>query len=389
MERVLFVLNGTPVAIADLVLGGAALGLLLFAVLVWNLGSGARARSLEALSAVERQREMLRAMEEISRQNAGLTGWVRSVAEVLGSRQTELARLVTDRLDVVGTRVGAGLEASGKTAGEHLGRLHERLAVIDAAQARLTALTQEVVSLKDILGNKQARGAFGQGRLEAIIRDGLPASSFEFQYTLSNNTRPDCVIRLPGDPRLMVVDAKFPLEAFTELKEARSDEARKQAAARVRGDVSKHVRDIAERYFLPQETQEIAILFVPSESLYADLHEHFEDVIQKAHKSRIIIVSPSLMMMAVQVMQAIVRDARVHEEAHVIQAEVRRLVEEVVRLQTRVAKLDAHFKTAQEDVAQIMTSAEKIARRGTRIDRMDFATPMSEVSAELFDKAAE
>ena len=389
MERVLFSLNGTPIAVGDLLLGAAGLALILLAVIAWNLAARARGGDQEAFASLERQREMFRAMEEISRQNAGLNGSLRGFADVLGSRQADLARLVAERLDVVGTRVGAGLEASGKTAGEHLAKLNERLAVIDAAQARVAALTQEVVGLKDILANKQARGAFGQGRLEAIIRDGLPAAAFEFQYTLSNNTRPDCVIRLPGDPRVMVIDAKFPLEAFTALREASNEEARKQAAARVRSDVVKHIRDIAERYFLPEETQDIAILFLPSESLYADLHEFFEDIVQKAHKSRIIIVSPSLLMMAIQVMQAIVRDARVREEAHVIQAEVRYLVEEVTRLRARVEKLDAHFKTAQEDVDQILTSAGKIARRGTRIDRMDFSMPLPEISGGSFDKAAE
>src|ERR1019366_8625396 len=311
MERVLFNLNGTPVAVVDLLLGTSGFALLLLAIMAWSLAARARASGGEAIASAERQREMYRAMEEISRQNAGLNGSLRGVADVLGSRQADLARLVAERLDAVGARGGAGLEASGKTAGEHLAKLNERLAVIDAAQARVAALTQEVVGLKDILANKQARGAFGQGRLEAIIRDGLPSTAFEFQYTLSNNTRPDCVIRLPGDPRVMVVDAKFPLEAFTALREASGEEARRHAAARVRIDVVKHVRDIAERYFLPGETQDIAILFVPSESLYADLHEYFEDIIQKAHKRRIIIVSPSLLMMAVQVMQAIVRDARV------------------------------------------------------------------------------
>ncbi len=389
MERVFFHLNGTPIAGADLLLGAAGLILALLAIIAWSLAFRGRASREDALLGIERQREMFRAMEEISRQSAGLNGSVRGVAEFLGSRQADLARLVAERLDAVGTRVGAGLEASGRTAGEHLAKLNERLAVIDAAQARVAALTQEVVGLKDILANKQARGAFGQGRLEAIIRDGLPAAAFEFQYTLSNNTRPDCVIRLPGDPRLMIIDAKFPLEAFTALRDASGEEARKHAAARVRIDVMRHVHDIAERYFLPGETQDIAILFVPSESLYADLHEFFEDIIQKAHKNRIIIVSPSLLMMAVQVMQAIVRDARVREEAHVIQAEVRRLVDEVERLSTRVAKLDAHFKIAQEDVDQILSSAGKIARRGTRIDRMDFSTPVPEISEEPFDKAAE
>ncbi|HWX14021.1 MAG TPA: DNA recombination protein RmuC, partial [Methylocella sp.] len=184
-------------------------------------------------------------------------------------------------------------------------------------------------------------------------------------------------------------DAKFPLEAFTALRQASSEESRKQAAARVRADVSKHIRDIAERYFIPEETQDIAIMFVPSESLYADLHEFFDDIIQRAHKSRIIIVSPSLLMMAVQVMQAIVRDARVREEAHVIQAEVRYLVEEVTRLRVRAAKLEAHFKIAQEDIDQIMTSADKVARRGGRMERMDFTTPAAEIDVLPFGKAAE
>lgn len=388
MERVLFLLNGAPVVVSDALLGAAALALLLLAIVAFNLRSGARAQTLEGFAAEARQRDMERAMTEIARQNAELTGRLRSVAEFLGSRQTDLARLVSERLDAVGDRVGDGLEASSRTAGAHLARLNERLAVIDAAQTRLTGLTEEVVGLKDILSNKQARGAFGQGRLEAIIRDALPESAFAFQHTLSNRTRPDCVLRLPGDHRLMVVDAKFPLEAFTALKDAASDEARKYAAARVRADVGKHIRDIAERYFLPDETQDIAMLFVPSESLYADINELFEDVVQKAHRSRIIIVSPSLLVMAVQVMQAIVRDARVREETHIIQAEVRRLVDDIARLRARAAKLDAHFKNAQEDVGQVIASADKIAKCGERIEQMDFAES-PDAAAVVKMKAAE
>ena len=188
--------------------------------------------------------------------------------------------------------------------------------MIDSAQARLTEMTREVVSLKDILANKQARGAFGQGRMEAIVRDGLPAGAYDFQFTLSNRARPDCVIRLPGDSRLLVVDAKFPLEGFSALRAARDDEARKAAQARVRGDVMKHVKDIAERYLLPGETQDVALMFVPSEAIYSDLVEHFDDVVQKAHRARVVIVSPTLMMMAISVAQAILRDARMRDEAH-------------------------------------------------------------------------
>ncbi|MGA8603227.1 MAG: DNA recombination protein RmuC [Beijerinckiaceae bacterium] len=251
--------------------------------------------------------------------------------------------------------------------------MNERLAVIDAAQAKLTGLTQEVVGLKDILANKQARGAFGQGRMEAIVKDGLPPSAYEFQYTLSNRNRPDCIIRLPGDDRVLVIDAKFPLEAFSALKAADSDELRKQALARVRNDIGKHVRDICERYFVPGETQDLAVLFVPSESVYADLAEHFDDLVQKAHRARVIIVSPSLLMMAIQVLQALVRDARVCDQAHLIQKEVQLLVDDIGRLRTRVTKLDTHFRQAQEDVAAITTSTDKIARRGDKIEQIDFA----------------
>ena len=178
--------------------------------------------------------------------------------------------MISERLDHVGQRLGAGLETHARTTGDNLSKLNERLAVIDAAQARLTGMTEEVVSLKDILANKQTRGAFGQGRMEAIVRDGLPSGAYEFQFTLSGGARPDCVIRLPGDPRVLAVDAKFPLEAFTVFKEARSGEARKAAGQRVRADVGKHVRDIAERYLAPGETQDIALMFVPSESIWAD-----------------------------------------------------------------------------------------------------------------------
>jgi DNA recombination protein RmuC len=230
-----------------------------------------------------------------------------------------------------------------------------------------------MLGLKDILANKQARGAYGQGRMEAIVRDGLPSDAYAFQHTLTNRTRPDCVIRLPGDERWMVVDAKFPLEAFTALRAAKDEEARKQADARVRADVSKHVRDISERYFLPGETQDIAFLFVPSESIYADVQEHFDDLVQKAHRARILLVSPSLLMMAIQLMQSIVRDARLREEAHVVQAEVSLLLEDVARLRERTEKLSNHFRQSQEDVEAMSVSARKIEKRGERIGQLEFS----------------
>jgi DNA recombination protein RmuC len=211
--------------------------------------------------------------------------------------------------------------------------------------------------------------------MEAIIRDALPAHSYQFQHTLSTGARPDCALRLPGDDKILAVDAKFPLEAFSALKAARDGAVRKMARARVRADLGKHIKDISERYLLPGETQDVAILFVPSESLFAELHESFEDVIQKAHRARVLIVSPSLLMMAIQVLQALVRDALVRDQAHVIQAETRRLVEDVARLRQRVLKLEGHFRQSQEDVSAILVSSEKIARTGERIERIDFVQP--------------
>jgi len=390
MDTILFTAFGTPISTMEV---AASLVGLAIALLVASWLSGARARRRDAAEAAARQADLQEKLAELARAHAEVTGRLRSMGEILGSRQADLARFVAEQLESVGARVGRSLEDQSRNSSESLGKLNERLAVIDAAQARLTGLTQEVIGLKDILANKQARGAFGQGRMEAIVRDALPGNAYEFQHTLSNRCRPDCVIRLPGDERLMVIDAKFPLEAFVALKDAQDADARKVASARVRTDVGRHIADIKDRYFVAGETQDIAILFVPSESLYADLAEHFEDVVQKAHTNRIVIVSPSLLVMAVQVMQALVRDARVREQAHVIQIEVRRLVEDVTRLRQRVGKLGAHFGQVQEDVAGIVISADKIAKSGERIDLLDFGSTETAAQTELafggLGKAAE
>jgi DNA recombination protein RmuC len=263
------------------------------------------------------------------------------------------------------------MQYSAETTSESLSQLHERLAVVDAAQARLAELSSHMVTLKDVLANKQARGAFGQGRMEAIVSDGLPKDAFAFQYTLSNGKRPDCAVFLPGDERPLIIDAKFPLEAITAFREARTDEERKAATQRLRTDIQKHVSDIAERYFLPGETQDMALMFVPSESVYADLHEHFDDLVQKAFRSRVLLVSPSLLMMAVQVLQAIVKDARMREAAEQIRNEVGKLMGDVNRLRDRAYNLQKHFAQASDDVGQVLISADKVAKRGAQIEALE------------------
>ena len=373
MNSVLILLDGYPLTFGEALAGAlAAIALLLLAVLVAAArGRGARRREAEA--AYDRQRELEARIAGLAQSSAELNGRLGTLGEWLGSRQADLARVMSERLDNVGERLGAGLETHAKATGDNLTKLNERLAVIDAAQTRLAGMTEEVVSLKDILANKQSRGAFGQGRMETIVRDGLPPGAYEFQYTLANKSRPDCVIRLPGDARPLAVDAKFPLEAFTFFRQARGDEARKSAAARVRADVGKHVKDIAERYLLPGETQDIALMFVPSESVYADLCEYFDELVQKAHRARVVIVSPSLLMMAIQVTQTILRDARMRESVHVIQAEVGKLLNDVRLLAERAGKLEMHFRQAQVDIGLIATSAEKVTRRAERIDAMEFS----------------
>ncbi|RFB79924.1 DNA recombination protein RmuC [Methylovirgula sp. 4M-Z18] len=365
-------LGSTPVTVLHLLVLAvlAMLGLLL--VLATATLRANRERDFAAGAEAERSQELDERLGEINKANAELAGRLATMAEVLTTRQSDLARYMAERLDAVGTKVGQGLEQSSKTTAENLTKLNERLAVIDAAQNRLTGLTEEVVTLKDILANKQTRGAFGQSRMEAIIRDGLPPNAFEFQATLKTGVRPDCLIRLPNDERGMAIDAKFPLEGFTALREAETEEERRGAIARVRGDVGKHVKDIAERYLVPGVTQDIAVMFVPSESIFADLHEYFDDVVQRAHRARITIVSPSLLMMAVQVIRSIMRDARMREEAHRIQDEVGKLLDDVRRLGDRVGKLDDHFRQAQKDVSDIVISSNKVLARGEKIQAVEF-----------------
>jgi DNA recombination protein RmuC len=373
MDEAVVILGRMPVTLRDLVVALAGLSFVLLLALVGATLRANRARALEAAAAAERSREIDDKVAGMNILQAELTARLQTMTEILGGRQGDLARLMAERMDAMRASLGQGLQSQSEKTAESLGRLNERLAVIDEAQKNLAGLTGEVLALKDILANKQSRGAFGQGRMEAIVRDGLPPSAYEFQFTLSNRNRPDCAIRLPGDDRRLIVDAKFPLEAFQKLEEAKGDEQRLAAAERqVRADVQKHIADIAERYMIPGETQELAFLFIPSESLYATIADRFHDLIQRAHRAKVVIVSPSLLMMAIQVMQAIVRDARMREQAGLLQREVTLLMEDVRRLQERNAALGQHFGQASRDVAEIATSAEKILRRGGRIEALEF-----------------
>jgi DNA recombination protein RmuC len=375
MTDILFTFFGRPVSAIELLLALGCLAFFLLLVLAIAFWRSGKRRALEAQEQSFRAEEMETRVSELLRAQAELTGRVQAFAEGMGGRQAEFSRTMTERLDAVTHRLGEGMQKTAKETMESLGQLNERLAVVDAAQGRLQELSSQLVTLKDVLANKQARGAFGQGRMEAIVTDGLPKDSFAFQYTLSNGRRPDCAVFLPGDERPLLIDAKFPLESITAFREAKTDEARRAASTRLRTDISKHVSDIAERYFLPGETQDMALMFVPSESVYAELHEHFDDLVQKAFRSRVMLVSPSLLMLAIQVLQVIVKDARMREQAELVRAEVAKLMADVGRLRDRALNLQKHFAQASDDVSQVLTSADKVMRRGTQIESLELDAP--------------
>jgi DNA recombination protein RmuC len=290
--------------------------------------------------------------------------------------QAQLSRSLAERIEALDKRLGENLKESASKTGETLGGIQARLTVIDEAQKNISALSGQVVSLQQVLSNKQARGAFAQVQMEEIVRDGLPSSLYDFQFTLSNRNRPDCVIRIPGNTALLVIDAKFPLECFSLLRAAANDEEKKVATARVKNDVNKHVSDIAEKYLIPGEVQTPAIMFVPSEAIYADLHADFDELIQKAHRQQVMVVSPNILMLAINTIQTVMKDARMREQADLIRKEVGVLVGDVKRLGERVAKLQSHFNQAEGDIRDIVISTEKIIGRGERIEKVELAPDM-------------
>ncbi|GAB4229699.1 MAG: DNA recombination protein RmuC [Methyloligellaceae bacterium] len=360
---------------ATLLLGLGGVGVFLVAVLVVLL-------LVMLVRRGEERAERMALTAQLDAELAELKGRLQTVAEISVSRQSELTRSINERLDSVTHRLGQNLSESTRKTSESLSKLNERLAVIDEAQKNITELSSNVVTLQEILANKQQRGAFGQGRMEAIIKDGLPKGSYSFQATLSNGNRPDCVIHLPNAPDL-VIDAKFPLEGFEAFRQARSAADKKQAAARIKQDVGTHITAIAERYLIAGETQDTALMFVPSEAIYAELHESFEDLLQRAARARIVIVSPNMLMLAIQTMQAIMKDVKMREQAGLIQKEVAYLLEDVRRLHDRVLKLQQHFGQANRDIDLVLTSSEKITARGRKIETLDFEEAPADAGGKL------
>lgn len=314
--------------------------------------------------------------EHLSRAQADLTGRL---------EQTQLG--VNQRLDLLARRLGDGMAEQTARTGQSLRILHERLAVIDAAQRNIHDLSTQVVALQDILSNKQARGAFGEVQLKDLVSAVLPPSAYAFQATLGNGRRVDCLLRLPTPPGPTAIDAKFPLESFNALR-ASPDEARRAQAARTfAADVRRHIVDIQERYIVPGETADAALLFLPSEAVYAELHANFRPVVEESYRRKVWIVSPTTLWATLNTLRAVLKDVHLREQAQVIEAELSALCADIERLDKRGARLQEHFRQVEDDVRQIRLSAAKIARRADRIDVAQLGEPPSgpEVADEPFD----
>lgn len=314
-----------------------------------------------------------------------LAGGLHHVSEAQSLSQTAMIQMMETRLAEVQRAMGESLQGSALRTARSLGDLHQRLETIDKAQANLEKLSGNVLSLQDILANKQARGAFGEIQLHEIVLRALPADAYTMQATLSNGRRADCLIHLPNPPGPLVIDAKFPLEAYEALRRAETPRQSQEAASQLRAAVRAHIRAISEKYIIEGETAEGAIMFLPSEAVYAELHANFPEVVREGFAAKVWIVSPTTCMATLNTMRAILKDARMKQQAGAIRKELGELYKDIERLTDRVSNLDRHFGQASKDIEEIRISADKAGKRARRLDNFDF----EELSAPMATRIAE
>ena len=293
------------------------------------------------------------------------------IFDALNEQKLAVLKLMDDKLLAVTKSVGEGLQQNANKTNETLAALRERLAKIDVAQQKISSLSEQVVSLQEVLSNKQARGAFGEIQLNDLVTSILPPNAYSFQALLSNGKKADCLLNLPNPPGAIVIDAKFPLESYYALRHATTDREKVEAERFFRASVIKHIKDIAEKYIIPGETAESALMFLPSEAIYAELHANFIDVVEHSYKAKVWIVSPTTLMATLNTVRAILKDAHMREQAGVIQQEVGALLDDISRLDERVENLSRHFKQAGDDIDSIKISSGKIAKRVEKIEAIE------------------
>ena len=301
-----------------------------------------------------------------------LAGGLHHVSEAQAQAQTSMLQLMEQRLALVQQQMNENLHGSARRTAQSLGDLQQRLSAIDKAQDNITKLSGDVLSLQDILSNKQTRGAYGEIQLNDIVTKALPSDSYTLQTTLSNGNRPDCLIHLPNPPGHIVIDSKFPLESYEALRRAKTDRELNEAAKFLRSSIKKHIKDISSKYIIEGETADGALMFLPSEAVYAELHANFPELVRDGFAARVWIVSPTTCMATLNTMRAILKDARMREQAGAIRRELGLLFQDIERLGTRVENLDRHFGQAAKDLSEIKISSDKAGRRARRLDNFDF-----------------
>ncbi|WP_436398508.1 DNA recombination protein RmuC [Roseobacter sp. S98] len=388
---------GTTYAMSDLVMIAAVAGtaIILLVLVLLIMAVRAAGRSAQIAAPLAQQIGMLgQQVQQLGAGQEQLRGGLQTVSDTQANAQTQVIQTVETRLASVQQqmqdrladnamrsqraltemqeRMKETLHGSSKQTTTSLTQLQERLAAIDKAQDNITRLSGDVLSLQDILSNKQTRGAFGEIQLRDIVSKALPADSYSWQPSLSNGKRADCLIHLPNPPGPIVIDSKFPLEAYEALRAADSEHDLKQAVASMKTAVTKHITDIAEKYILDGETADGALMFLPSEAVYAELHANFPDLVRKGFDARVWIVSPTTCMATLNTMRAILKDARMREQAGAIRKTLKQLHRDVEIVVERVGKLNTHFGQARADLDGISTAAERAGKRAARLDNFDF-----------------
>jgi DNA recombination protein RmuC len=359
--------------------GGVAFLILLLILLIAVLKAARQAgRAAEPLA--EQVTMLGQTVATLGQGQQQLVGGLTQVASAQVEAQAKLLQTMEHRLEKVSARMGESLTTSATRTAHSLGELQQRLQAIDKAQTNIEKLSGDVLTLQDILSNKQTRGAFGEIQLQEIVSHALPPDAYTFQATLSNGRRADCLIHLPLPPGPIVIDSKFPLEAYEALRAAATDREKTEAARALRVAVQVHIKHIAERYIIEGETADSALLFLPSEAVYAELHANFADVVRAGFERRVWIVSPTTAMATLNTMRAVMKDARMRAEAHRIRRELGLLTKDVARLLERVGSLDKHFDQAHEDIRRIKISAEKAGNRAERLEVFEFEEAPEEVA---------
>ncbi|HZV98231.1 MAG TPA: DNA recombination protein RmuC [Methylophilaceae bacterium] len=302
-----------------------------------------------------------------------IQGTMRNATLQLTASIETLTKTVDGRLEQIGGKVSERLDEGFKKTNETFVSVMMHLSKIDEAQKKIDGLASNVVSLQELLGDKRSRGAFGEVQLEGLVRNLLPESAFEFQYTFSNKMRADCVLKLPEPTGLVAVDSKFPLESYEAMF---LDGAEKTSAAIFKTGVRKHIDDIASKYIIPNVTSDGAVMFIPAEAVFAEIHAHHRDLVEYAQMRRVWLVSPTTLMAVLNTARAVLKDTETRKQVHIIQDELGKLGKDFARFDERMKKLAVHIQQASKDVEEVHTSSRKITERFARIERVELESQL-------------